>query len=402
MERFRQKCADALTQILGEFDPKHINELVLTRNHTPLLARRRAMLITSRVRMVATVFAIFTPLWILIDWVLFDWPLWGWLAAARLAATVAFATLALSFRGNDQIGRARLALGLLLLIPAFFFVASHLVLGHQQVTGVAAVVATGYAFLPFVMVAGLAVFPITALEGLAFSIPLLMAHVIGAVIGHNVFPMGTYIGAAWLLLLLATVGTLAGMSQIQFMTQLVRQSCQDVLTRAFVRSVGEELLGIQVEKARRDGGPLAIIFFDLDHFKSLNDTWGHEAGDEALTGAGRVLVEELRGSDMVIRWGGEEFVMVLPQTDCEGALRAVNRILERGFGDRPDGAPLTASIGIAELHADGCDDWHSLVSLADSRMYQAKEGGRNQVCSCGDALLPGIGGKIHSATMAAS
>ena len=394
MERFKAWLRKVIEQMLGDFDQDHFDELVLTRRHSPLLERRRAMLITTRVRMVAAVFAIFTPLWIIIDLLVCDWPVWGWLAAMRIVATVAFAALALSFRGNDQIVRARLALALLLLIPALFVVASHLVLGHQGVTGVASVVATGYAFLPFVMVAGLAVFPVTALEGAAFATPLLAAHMIGALIGHNTFPMGTYIGAAWLLLLLVSVGTLAGMSQIHFMMALVRQSCQDVLTHTYVRSVGEELLGLQHASALRNGTPLSIIFFDLDHFKPLNDTWGHDAGDEALTSAGRILIEELRGSDMVIRWGGEEFLMVVPQTDCDGALRVAQRILQRGLGNRPDGKPLTASVGIAELHSDGCQQWQEVVAVADGRMYRAKEAGRNRICCCNEAFHHGVSESI--------
>ena len=388
--RFAGILTLVFARLLGDINSTQIRDLFLTRTHSPLLQRRRARLIISRVRMVAAMFAVLTPLWIVIDWWLFPWPLWGWLALFRILASVAFAVLALSFRNSDRSGMAWAALGTLLLIPAAFYLASHAVLGQYDVSGVAAAVSAGYAFLPFVMIAGLSVFPITATEGLVFSTPLLAAHVAGAFIGHNYFPFGSFMGALWLLLLLAAVATLAGMSQIQFMMALVRQSSHDGLTWTYTRTVGEELMAVQFSQAERHELPLAVAFVDLDHFKAINDVYGHEEGDTALADVGRALRDGTRDSDTVIRWGGEEFLLILTATDCGGALNAVQRIRRAGFGYRPDGAPLTASIGLAERGRDGCASWQDLVAKADARMYEAKTAGRDRIRDCDDRLITEI------------
>ncbi|MFO8156339.1 MAG: diguanylate cyclase [Pseudomonadota bacterium] len=388
--RFASILTLLFARLLGDINSTQIRDLFLTRTHSPLLQRRRARLIISRVRMVAAMFAVLTPMWVLIDWLLFPWPLWGWLALFRVIASAGFAVLALSYRNSDRLGTAWVALGTLLVIPAAFYLASHAVLGKYDVSGVAAAVSAGYAFLPFVMIAGLSVFPITAMEGAAFSTPLLAAHLIGAFIGHNYFPFGSFMGAMWLLLLLTAVATMAGMSQIQFMMALVRQSSHDGLTWTYTRTVGEELLAVQFSQAERHETPLALIFVDLDHFKAINDEHGHEDGDTALADVGRALRNGTRDSDTVIRWGGEEFLIILSGTDCDGALNAVQRIRRAGFGDRPDGAQLTASIGLAEVQRDGCETWQELVAQADARMYEAKSNGRDRICDCEGRLITEI------------
>jgi diguanylate cyclase (GGDEF)-like protein len=128
---------------------------------------------------------------------------------------------------------------------------------------------------------------------------------------------------------------------------------------------------------------MAVAFFDLDKFKSINDTFGHEEGDKALKTLADKLREGLRRGDILVRWGGEEFVAILTDTNPEGAKIMLERLRVAGFGVRPDGAPLTASIGVAERTADNVSDWPQLIELADQRMYEAKRTGRDR------AVLPG-------------
>jgi diguanylate cyclase (GGDEF)-like protein len=354
-------------------------DLCFPGNHTALVQRRQSLLIISRARMVAAVFAVLTPLWIGIDMLVFPRDLWSALAVLRVVASFAFFMLAISYRGSDNIRAARIALMWLLAIPVLFFVVSHPLLDRFEMAGSAAAVASGYAFLPFVMVAGLSVFPITAIEGAAFSLPLLLSQFLAAMVGSHMFPFNSYLGAGWLLMLLAVVATMAGMSQLHFMMALVNQASHDVLTGTFTRRVGEELLANHYVGAVRSDAPLAIAFFDLDHFKSINDKYGHEEGDKALHSAALAMRNILRRGDLVVRWGGEEFVMIMPGTDKAGALVAVERLRGLGFGKRPDGTPLTASIGIAERISDASQDWHGLVEIADQRMYVAKKTGRDKV-----------------------
>lgn len=149
------------------------------------------------------------------------------------------------------------------------------------------------------------------------------------------------------------------------------------MTGALNRKFGEQLLDLQFATAARSGRPLSLFFVDIDNFKSVNDQFGHESGDARLQRVAQSLRENLRRQDIVIRWGGDEFLVALPETDSANAEAAIVRIGGAGLGPRPDGVPQTASIGIAERVLDGADDWATLVDRADKRMYAAKHAGRN-------------------------
>lgn len=332
-------------------------------------------------------FAVLTPLWIVVDMMMFPWPLWGILTALRVGATVTFAAIALGFRNTERMRSALTALAFLLAVPCLFFLISVPSLANFKLTALQQVFASGYAFLPFVMVAGLAVFPITAVEGAVLATPLILSQLGVALLGFPVEPFNYYLGALWLLTLLAVVATLAGMSQLHFMTQLVNQAAHDGLTRAYTRRVGEELLDVQFNSSQRSGLPLAIAFLDLDHFKSVNDRFGHEEGDKTLKRAADSFRKVLRRGDIVVRWGGEEFIIMMPNTTGVGALNAILRLRELGLGDRPDGEPQTASIGVAEMVEDKSSDWSDLVELADKRMYKAKKSGRDRVVTLGEEMV---------------
>jgi diguanylate cyclase (GGDEF)-like protein len=188
--------------------------------------------------------------------------------------------------------------------------------------------------------------------------------------------------------MIAAVATMSGMSQLGFMIALVRQAVHDPLTRCFSRMSGEELLEIQFIIASRSNMPLAVAFVDLDNFKSINDNYGHDAGDQILVAATNAIRASLRTGDMLARWGGEEFILILPSTYCDEAVKVLERLREAGLGPRPDGKPVTASIGLAERTLDSTDDWRKLVEIADQRMYAAKQGGKDRVVACG-ANSPG-------------
>ncbi|HYG90887.1 MAG TPA: diguanylate cyclase [Azospirillum sp.] len=363
----------------GDLSFEQLHDLMHPGGHTPIIQRRRAVLIHSRVRMVAATFAVLTPLWIVIDVFIFEWPLWGWLALLRVVASAAFGALALGYRISDDMGSAWRGLALLLAVPTVFFLLSHPMLNERDIIGFAGALSAGYAFLPFVMVAGLSVFPLTALEGLLFALPLLSAHLAAGVYGSLVFPFPSYVGALWLLVLITVVATLAAMSQLHFMMALVDQASHDSMTGAFGRRIGEELLRLQFAHAQRSEHPLALIFVDLDDFKKVNDRYGHDEGDRVLRTAADAIRSMLRQSDILVRWGGEEFLLVMPNTGREGARAAAERLRHIGLGARPDGTVQTASIGIAEYMADRPEDWERLVDLADHRMYLAKQAGKDRI-----------------------
>ncbi|MBF0333503.1 MAG: GGDEF domain-containing protein [Alphaproteobacteria bacterium] len=374
--------------MFGELTFAEVRDLFLPGDQSPLVQRRRALLIISRVRVVAAVFTLLTPLWIPIDLLIFEPNLGAALTGLRVLATVAFVALAMAFRHSESMASAHRALAWLLSIPTVFFLVSVPLLGHFEIHGDAQqVIAAGYAFLPFVMVAGLSVFPITALEGAMLAGPLWMAKLAVTLSGSHVLSFSSNLGALWLLALLAVVATLAGMSQLHFMMQLVSQASHDGLTRAYTRRVGEELLDLQFNQAARAGLPLTVAFIDLDDFKGINDRFGHEEGDDALRRAATALRKMLRRGDILVRWGGEEFVVVMPGADSAGAMAAIARLREAGLGDRPDGARQTASMGVAERLSDGAEEWETLVDKADQRMYVAKQSGKDRVVCREDEVV---------------
>lgn len=366
----------------GELNRSELAWLLSPHAHFSLLARRRATMIVNRVRLFAFLFAVLTPLWALIDYFVFPYPLWFSLAALRITASFAFALVVVGYRPSGSLPDAYRAMALLFAIPTVFYVASHQLLAGHPLAGLSAAIATGYAFLPFVLLAGLAIFPLTFLENVLIASPILFAQALSGYMRWATLDWPSFAGAFWLLTLITGVSNLAGMSQLAFMIALVRQAIRDPLTGCFSRRSGEETLEMQFTLARRSNTPLAVAFIDLDHFKSVNDGFGHEAGDKVLTEAAARIASNLRRGDMLVRWGGEEFVLVLPNTDLHRARDVLARLRHRGFGRRPDGSPVTASIGIAERHQEAAEDWQQLVETADKRMYCAKTSGRDRIVHC--------------------
>ncbi|MDP2110338.1 MAG: GGDEF domain-containing protein [Thiobacillus sp.] len=379
----------AIKSILNELPREEILWLLFPGKHMSLLSTRRASMIISRVRLIAALFAALTVLFIVPDMLVLPWPIWGQLAIGRVVAGIAFAGLALSFNGSTRMRDAYLALGALFAIPTAFFMFSYLLLSGIYLNGVAATIAATYAFLPIVMVAGLSMFPLTALEVAVYAAPVLIAEVASALMGTDILNLTTLISTSWLVVLIAIVAALSCMSQLGFMIALVRTAIRDALTGCFSRMSGMELLEIQFILSSRSGTPLSLAFIDLDNFKSVNDGFGHEAGDQVLIGAAEQIRATLRTGDMLARWGGEEFILILPNTYCNDAITAIERLRAGGFGLRPDNKPITASIGIAERMEDTAGNWKTLVEIADQRMYTAKQSGKDRAvssCSRGQQL----------------
>ncbi|HEV3310352.1 MAG TPA: diguanylate cyclase [Chloroflexota bacterium] len=215
---------------------------------------------------------------------------------------------------------------------------------------------------------------------------------------------GVVIGTAGLVLLVLVRQFLSVLENVQLSRQVERKNSElatanlrlealattDPLTdlinhRGLVGALENEL-----ERASRYHRPFTVLFMDIDHFKSINDNHGHSVGDSALHQFAQVATEVLRGVDVIGRWGGEEFLAILPETEADGASVVAERIRVAVAGTRfPEVAELriTCSIGVASYprHAGDVD---ALVSAADDAMYAAKWLGRNQVRTCGDHAVP--------------
>jgi len=180
-------------------------------------------------------------------------------------------------------------------------------------------------------------------------------------------------------------------ANLELREQLKGQALRDPLTGLGNRRFLESALRREAAAATRGGRPLALALLDLDHFKQVNDSFGHEAGDAVLRAMGEVLREHTRVSDTVGRYGGEEFLVLLPDTGVDGALAVAGHLLDavrRLTVLWPGGVldAITASIGVAVFpqHVESADD---LVAAADAALYRAKAAGRNRI-ALAEGLTP--------------
>jgi diguanylate cyclase (GGDEF)-like protein len=373
----------SLIESLGIHTTDQLYELFTTKQHGMPISRHRAATMQSRIFFFSAVFAILVPAWSVVDLLYLPFDLWQQLLQIRLFSAVCFVVISWRSRREPDLWTARLLLAAMLAVTPIFYLVSDYLITAQQLNGTALILAEVYALLPFVMVAGLTLFPLVLTEFFCFALPIFI------VVGYSVFPqtsneIAEAVSTIWLLILLLGVALFASMTQLRYMLSQVSHASYDVLTGMLSRRAGIEILELQFRLAVMNEKPLSILYLDLDHFKAVNDTYGHDAGDAVLRVVSQQIRETVRKGDSVIRWGGEEFIVILPTADHREANDVVTRIMLAGLGDRPDGTPVTASIGIAEMHQDRLKDWKSQVELADHRMYTAKSNGR--------ACYVGVGG----------
>jgi diguanylate cyclase (GGDEF)-like protein len=168
----------------------------------------------------------------------------------------------------------------------------------------------------------------------------------------------------------------------QLFAEVRDHSVKDALTGCMTRSHALDVIDAELRRARRSQTPVSMIMFDLDHFKDVNDRFGHLCGDAVLSAVGKRMKEVLRGSDLKCRWGGEEFLVLLPETPLHGARRVADT-LRREIAERPipwagEGLTVTASFGLAQT-MPGEVNVEAVIARADQALYRAKDDGRNCV-----------------------
>jgi diguanylate cyclase (GGDEF)-like protein len=201
------------------------------------------------------------------------------------------------------------------------------------------------------------------------------------------YPYGMFSWSAQIsrliMMLTASALSIALVSRSQRLLQL---ATSDSLTGLFNRGYVDDRLAMELSRAQRYGKALTLAVIDADHFKALNDTHGHAAGDMVLKKLSSILRGSFRQSDTTGRYGGEEFVVILPETDLETAQRKVETLREQiaatpiRMPDHKQVVRVTISAGLASFPNDG-EDAAELFATADERMFEAKHAGRNRVVS---------------------
>jgi len=174
--------------------------------------------------------------------------------------------------------------------------------------------------------------------------------------------------------------------ELEFVNLTLKElTIRDGLTGLYNHRHFQETLAVEILRSKRHAKTFSLVFLDVDFFKQYNDTHGHLHGDAVLVALSKLLIAGLRKSDVAVRYGGEEFVLLLPETSKENAFALAGTIREKiavhpfpGRETQPQGK-VTVSMGIAAFPEDGSDS-STLLHRADEALYQAKNGGRNRVC----------------------
>lgn len=363
---------EALTQMTIS----SLHDTLSSRRHSRDFAFSRGDFLRNRVMVVGAIFLVLLPFWSLIDWFVLPEET---RAVALTARVVMLATLAITVlvaqRSKARLQLSRLAAGTLLSTPAVFYA---IIMSTLTGDGGAASL-VGYSFIPYMLVAMLAIFPFTLLESAALGLAIILLEAWALYATGALFTLAG-LQAVWLLAALLVISITANYFQLALMLRLYREATHDPLTGLLNRGAllqAMEQFALNDPDARR-----ALLIMDLDHFKRINDTHGHAFGDDILRHFAGVLRRSLRPADLTCRYGGEEFVAVLMDTDKDAALAIAENIraqTEVSVLNDYDGEPVryTVSIGVASFYPD--ETFLQATMRADNRLYEAKKTSRNRV-----------------------
>ncbi|HIO23362.1 MAG TPA: GGDEF domain-containing protein [Nitrospinaceae bacterium] len=219
-------------------------------------------------------------------------------------------------------------------------------------------------------------------KGYFVSIPLMIEKEVVGVLNINDVDQDSFnVGDLGFILNLSELIAMS-ISNAVLYEQTKKLAVTDGLTGISNRPNMEQSLLSEFERSKRYNSPLSIVLLDVDHFKDVNDSYGHQKGDEILVTFASVLKKFCRANDTAARYGGEEFLMILPQSNAQGAFKIAERVREEimkmSFVGNDSKFSVTTSCGVAELNRDYMKNTDQLINVADNAMYEAKNSGRNK------------------------
>jgi diguanylate cyclase (GGDEF)-like protein len=333
----------------------------------------RDRIVRMRVRALAPVIAALTIGWIALDIAVL--PLGDAAPIAAVRLLIAASLLQLS-RARSRLS-APATLRVFVWVQAIGFSLVEHLLEPTPVAG-----EVGYGLFPFVIVAQLALFPTAWPQTLRMAVAPAAALALMLVAKPGALMPADW-RDAWLLVLLTAVAAWTAQALLRLLIDLQgarRDAAEDPLTGLANRRTLDARLAVEHRRVRRHGAPLSVLMLDLDRFKRVNDEYGHAAGDRVLAVAAGVLRDELRAIDLGARFGGEEFLAMLPDTPLEDAMRVAERVRRRiaAMPVQYQGVDIhvTVSIGVAQL--DDGERIAEFIARADAALYEAKRGGRDR------------------------
>jgi diguanylate cyclase (GGDEF)-like protein len=356
-------------------DKNALSDLVSTKQHSSDFIATRTSYITIRLWTMCMFFCVTVPIFSLFDFMIFSTSEAINLLVARIALSLSLFLLAQSLKVWPLVRTVRVVMPLAFLFPMLFFVASMLIIKESPSESIPSI----FSMMPFFILAMLGLFPLTISGGLFVIVCMFTPFVFYNLVIVNQ-PFWLFFNEVWLFILFAGISLWLQLGQLSMLMKLYRESTVDPLTKLINRRV---LLRL-AQTSHEYHDIYSIIMFDLDRFKRINDNYGHAVGDKVLVSVAKVIQKELRTTDIIARFGGEEFVAVLPEISLREANVIATRValaISCKVIELIDGKELniTASVGVTQRKAD--ENIDNVLKRADDYLYFAKENGRDRVVS---------------------
>ncbi|WP_017222276.1 GGDEF domain-containing protein [Moritella dasanensis] len=362
------------------FCAKHsiIEDVVSTSHHSNDFIQTRNQYIVERLKLVCLFFAISVPISSVLDFIVFESAQAKLLLINRLILSGALTALYQLIRRSHTVNMVRLVLTLSFLSPMLFYVVMELSLTQTMAYRD---IPLSFALMPYLAIVMLGLFPLTILGGVTIltviSLPLAVLEYIQYAGDYIVV-----IDKIWLLVLFGGVCLWLQSGQMVMLMKLYRESTIDTLTGLMNRRVLMRQVKRIAKNSKYTQGSFSVMMFDLDHFKRVNDTYGHMVGDKVLVTVSSLLKRELRNSDVIARFGGEEFLVVMPHLALAPATQVAIRVAEAirkasVMTDEQQKITFTTSIGVTQFIVD--EPISQLFKRVDDLLYYAKEQGRDRI-----------------------
>jgi len=379
-ERRKPSAPSQLFYSYFSLDRHALSDLISTKQHSDDFIATRTSYITIRLWFMCMFFCLSVPVFSFFDFIFFPNQEAIYLLAARIILSFSLFMLAKALKTWPLVRTVRIVMPLAFLIPMLFFVASMLIIRAIPTE----VVPSIFSMMPYFILAMLGLFPLTISGSFFVIVCVFTPFVIFKLLLVNQ-PFWLFFNDVWLFMLFAGISLWLQVGQLSMLMKLYRESTVDPLTKLINRRV---LLRL-AQRNHEYHEVYSVIMFDLDRFKRINDTYGHAVGDKVLVAVAKVIQKELRTTDIIARFGGEEFVAVLPEINLKAAEDIASRVaiaISQQFITLDDSTELnvTASVGVTQRkQEEGIDE---ALKRADDFLYFAKENGRDRVISDNDYL----------------
>lgn len=344
-----------------------IQDLLSSKEHSDDFNQTRNNFIIARLRFMCLIYAFAVPASTMFDFFLLGKELASDLLPNRLALAAGLFVIYCVSKLRTNLVLTKLLLTITFLLPTLFYINL-----EHQVSAAANDLPFSLSLMPYLIITMLGLFPLTVRAGLA-----LLMTITAPIVFYNVINGAQLFHQIWVLSLFGGVALWLQLGQLSMLMKLYRESTVDPLTGLINRRV----LMRQLEKLNQQNNNYCLMILDLDRFKRINDNYGHQVGDQVLLYVSTVLKTQIKRADIAARFGGEEFVVVLPNTEL-----AQSKLIAQNIADaiaaeeimvpNSEVIRITTSVGLCQRGSTTNED---LLNRADELLYQAKSAGRNQI-----------------------